>query len=125
MLKEEGEYALSKDVDVALWLDYRRFNNSAAITDVGDFVIVDSRLHSEFDDFKNSTVTPSSSHLKMNSLLQLYLAHFPELAQSVVHKYGQTYLVLHRTQVDELCRWTSDTQDKYDVKGPEVLGRDI
>ena len=70
------------------------------------------------------TVTPSSSYLKMNSLLRLYLAHFPELVQSVVHKYGQTYLVHHRTQVDELCRWTSNTQDKYDVKGPEVFCRD-
>ena len=123
MLKEEGEYALSKDVDVALWLDYRKFSNLPTLRESDDFLIVNCHSHSEFDQFKNSAVTPSISYLKMNSLLELYLTHFPMLTQLVVHKYGQTYLQLHRTQVDQLCKWTCDTQEKYDAKGPDVLGK--
>ena len=52
---KEGEYALSKDIAVCLWLEYRSLNASTPLRDVsgGDFVIVNEELHGEFDEFRS------------------------------------------------------------------------
>ena len=44
-----ADYALSKDVDVALWMDSRAFHGQPPLTDALDFVIVNCQLHNEFD----------------------------------------------------------------------------
>ena len=48
---DSGEYGLSKDVDVALWIEARAFRNEPPLQEVFDFVIVNKHLHSEFDLF--------------------------------------------------------------------------
>jgi hypothetical protein len=63
---------LSKDVDVALWLDYRAFNGDKPVKDAPDFVIVNSELHNEFDSFKKSEVPGGISFIETNPLLQLF-----------------------------------------------------
>ena len=51
------EYALSKDLDVALWIDFRAFHGKPELVNVIDFVIVNSHLHDEFDQFKKAEAT--------------------------------------------------------------------
>ena len=37
---EPGEYTLSKDLDVAVWLDYRSFLKEPSLQDLRDLVII-------------------------------------------------------------------------------------
>ena len=41
LFKNDGDHALSKDTDVALWQDYRAYHSMQPFTDAVDFVIVD------------------------------------------------------------------------------------
>ena len=64
-----GEYAraLSKDLNVALWLDYRSFNKEKPLKEVydGDFIIIDEQLHAQFDEFKQKVVPANHSMLNL------------------------------------------------------------
>ena len=51
---DSDKYCLSKDLDVALWLDYRAFHKEPLITDIHDFVVINSQLHDQFDLFKKA-----------------------------------------------------------------------
>ena len=66
------DYALSKDVDVTLWMDFRAFHRKPALVDAIDYVIVSGCLHDEFDQFKKAEVQPSYSFLPMVELLLFY-----------------------------------------------------
>ena len=66
------EYALSKDLDVALWIDFRAFHGKPELVNVIDFVIVNCRLHDEFDQFKKAEVQSSYSLLPVVELLLFY-----------------------------------------------------
>ena len=39
-LFEDGDYALSKDIDVALWKDYRAYHTEQPLRVAMDFVVV-------------------------------------------------------------------------------------
>ena len=75
---QEGECALSKDITVCLWVEYRKFNGNTALRDAsgGDFVIIneDLQLHGEFDEFKSkvySYVDKEYSIVEAVELLQV------------------------------------------------------
>ncbi|KAL5509176.1 hypothetical protein EMCRGX_G004493 [Ephydatia muelleri] len=74
---KEGEYALSKDITVCLWLEYRSLNGSTPLRDVsgGDFVIVNEELHREFDEFRSKVyayVDKEYSIVEAVELLQVW-----------------------------------------------------
>eukprot|EP00731_Ephydatia_muelleri_P008985 Em0004g1323a len=74
---KEGEYALSKDITVCLWLEYRSLNDSTPLRDVsgGDFVIVNEELHGEFDEFRSKVyayVDKEYSIVEAVELLQVW-----------------------------------------------------
>ena len=57
MLKfQQGEYSLSKNLDVSLWIEYRAYYGKVPFQEVfeGRFqvVIVNEHLHNKFDKFK-------------------------------------------------------------------------
>ena len=52
LFEEDDDHGLSKDVDVALWQDYRAHHNMQPVRDALDFIIVNDKLHDEFDEFK-------------------------------------------------------------------------
>ena len=60
---------MSKDVGTAFWLDSRPFHQQPPVTDVIDFVIVNNKLHAEFDSFKKKGVYPSLRHREVNPLV--------------------------------------------------------
>ena len=51
-------YILSKDIDVALWIDYRSYYGEAPLREMygGDFDIVNETLNDEFDLFKRKVI---------------------------------------------------------------------
>ncbi len=108
LFREEGDYALSKDVDVVLWQSFRAHNNLPPVTDALDFVIVNNQLHNEFDEFKKAEIEPDITYLQMNSLLQHYCRIKSHLHAFIVTKYGKSYLKLTSSLVDDLCIWMKE-----------------
>ena len=110
---KDGEYALSKDVDVKVWLYYRAYNKHPPLRDDGDFIIVDTELHDDFDDFKSKELEPGYSYLEVNELLQHYLKSKPHGSASTVEKYGMTFLHIHESMIDDLCEWVEQLREKH------------
>lgn len=105
------DYALSKDVDVALWMDSMQFNGELPLVDAQDFVIVNSQLHDDFDRFKKE-IKPLHSFLAFIELLEYYcLSEMQEY--STVMKYGKEYLEVNAKQIDALVQWVYETRKKY------------
>jgi hypothetical protein len=118
------DYALSKDLDVALWLDFRKFHGKPELVDAVDFVIVNSRLHDEFDEFKKAEVDPSYDLLPVVELLLFYcLTKCPHvLDSSLVHKFGKTYIKMDSSQLDALVSWMYEMNEQYyGVEGEGVF----
>ena len=111
-LKQPGDYALSKDVNVALWLDCRASRGDPPLTDVGDFVIINSQLHDEFDQFKKAETKAGCTIIHMNELLQFYCdTENPPCVK--VLKYDRPYIELQSSDVDTLVDWVYDMREQY------------
>ena len=50
-----------KDVDVEVWLHYWAYNKHPPLCGDCDFIIVNTELHNEFDDFKSKELQPGYS----------------------------------------------------------------
>ena len=120
---EPDEYALSKDVDVALWLDYRSFHEKPSLQDLGDFVIISLPLHAKLDLFKKAEIKPLYSLLAVNELLQFYsLCQSPHLIKSRrIEKYGKAYLELHLSEIDQLIPWVEEKRNEYHESDGEKI----
>ena len=93
-----GEYGLSEDLDVALWLDCRALQCDTPVPEIQDFVIIDSQLHDQFDLFKKSNVRESYSLIPLCNLLTFHCHSGCKCHHSLnlkVEKYGKVYLELH------------------------------
>ena len=109
------EYCLSKDMDAAFWLDYRQFQKEPLLTDLQDFVIINSQLHDQFDLFRNvAQLKKEYSLVPVSELLIFYCASQRfQLLSSMVAKYGKMYLELHYSEIDKLIYWVDEMRDKY------------
>ena len=105
MFLDPGEYGLSKDVDVAQWIEYRNYNNEAPLREVFDFVVVNTSLHAEFDEFKRKETHREFSILPVNELLTYWNTYKRSPPLLVLTLYGTPHLRLHYTEVDDLCEW--------------------
>ena len=108
------------DADVALWLDYRRFQNisNLRILQCQNFVAVNHSDMDEFDKFKEE-IALGSSVLKCNNILNLWIS-----TQKDVHPYQQydsQYVLLQSSQVDDLCEWVTQLREKVQRNGRIVL----
>lgn len=127
LFENDGDYALSKDVDVALWQDFRAYNNMQPVKDAIDFVIVNSQLHNEFDDFrKGQKEGRRYSYLKVNELMQFYVHHdYCQLSDSIVTQYNHTYLRMGSGDIDRLCRWIYGLRESYQLEGLRIFNTGI
>ena len=66
LYKETDHHALSKDVDVAIWQDYRAYKCLDSVVDATDFIVINNQQHDEFDEFKKTKIMSYISYLKMN-----------------------------------------------------------
>ena len=80
-----------------------------------DFIIVNNHLHDKFDAFKrDEEIESECSYLRMNELLMYYCNINQEcghLQQSIVTRYGHTYLKLSGYDIDNLCMWIKDKRE--------------
>ena len=53
--------ALSKNIDVAFWLQYRKSIGEPPLVEALDFVIMNEQLHDDFDSFKKTEIRPNSA----------------------------------------------------------------
>ena len=109
---QSGEYGLSIDTDLSLWLESREFNNKPPLRTVYDFVIVNSSLHSEFDEFKSEMTDREYSVLPTNTLLEYWNTFERNSPQPTTMLFGKHHHKLHCTEVDQLCEWVMKQRDK-------------
>ena len=102
---DSGEYGLSKDVDVALWIQARAFRNEPPLQEVFDFVIVNRHLHSDFDLFKEQEIDRDYSLIALNELLHYWNEKTRAAISPIVKLYNTPYLKLCCSDIDELCQW--------------------
>ena len=100
-----GEYGLSKDPDVTLWMESRNYANKPPLRETCNFVIINSSLHDEFDEFKRNNTLHDYSILPMNELLEYWNTLIKKPSLPVLSLYGGQHLQLHCTEVDSLCEW--------------------
>lgn len=115
-LCDANEYALSKDVDVALWHAFREHNKQPILREAfDDFVIVDATRHNQFDEFRLAEITPDTCYLEMNTLLCSYRAENSHLSFETTKKYGRNYIKLTSDQVDQLIEWIHQKRTEYNT----------
>ena len=69
-----------------------------------DFVIVNSSLHSEFDEFKKN-IEKGYSILQINPLLD-YLNNIERaIPLPTLRMYGKEFIKLYYSDMDRLCEW--------------------
>ena len=123
LLVEKGEYGLNIDTDVALWLDSREFENKPTLRQTCGFVIVNSKLHDEFDHFKERNMEYDYSLLPYIELIDLWINchHPPSESLVFLEKFKRRYIRLHNREVDSLCRWVLELRVKFYHYGQEAF----
>ena len=86
---------ISIDPDVSLWIESREFNNKPSLRTVYDFVIVNSVLHSEFDEFKSEMTHRDYSILPTNTLLEYWNTFERNPPQPTTMLFGKQHHKLH------------------------------
>ena len=109
---QPGEHGLSIDTDVALWINYRKYNKRPDLRQVIDFVFVNSELHSEFDVFKRTMTDRDYVLLSSNVLLDYWNEFERSVSQSTITVYGQKYHKHHYTEMDQLIEWVMKQREK-------------
>ena len=89
---------------MALWIAAREYDNKGPLRTFSDFVIVNSSLHSEFDEFKNG-IEKGYSILQINSLLDYWNNMERATPLPILKMYGKEYLKLYYSDMDRLCEW--------------------
>ena len=102
-------------------MHYRAHNKHPPLRGDCNFVIVNSELHNDFDDFKHKELQPGYSYLEINKLLQHYLNSKPHDGTSTMEKYGVTFLCLHESMMDDLCEWVEKLCEKHSRIGNEAF----
>ena len=106
-----GEYGLSIDTDVALWIESRTFSKKPPLRELIDFIIVNKSPHDKFDEFKRRETHREYSILSINNLLQHWNSYERNSSSPVIMIYGKPHLKLHYSDVDELCQWVLDQKE--------------
>ena len=67
-----GEYAISKDLNVALWEEFMNNSKKKTLQEIygGDFILINEELHSQFDEFKKNVVPANQS---MDGVIEVLL----------------------------------------------------
>ena len=107
---------------MALWMDCRKFNNETPLDDLGDFIIVNSHLHTEFDAFRKNEIEKNTCYLKTNTLLHMFLKAHPEIQRtaSTISRYNNVYLKLQPVQVDILCKWVNARRQEIQTESRDI-----
>ena len=104
---QQEEYALSKDIDVSLWIDFREFYGNFPLQEVlgRNFVVVNENLHAEFAEFKGKVLSYiGTTHCLVKGIELLKVWSRSTKAQlKPVHVLGNIYFLMSPYDLDELC----------------------
>ena len=109
-----GEYAISKDLNVALWEEFMNNSKKKTLQEIygGDFVIINEELHSQFDEFKKNMVPANHSMVPVMELLEYYWCKVKcAVCMNTVHLYGKLYVKMTAAELDDFCKWIYDTRE--------------
>lgn len=87
------------------------YNNKPPLRQFCGFVFITPELHTEFDTFRSEHTSMERSLLRHVALLRFWNER-RAIPSSVISKFGNSYLNLTTSEVDELCRWVYDTREK-------------
>ena len=113
----QGEYALSRDINVALWMDYCTFYGECPLKELlgGNFVLVNEALQDEFEEFRRKIqcmIGTTHTLVKGVELLKLWLksinANFKYVAV-----LGSTYSVMSSSDLDDVCQWVINKRSYF------------
>ena len=107
---QQEEYALYKNIDVSLWIDFREFYGNFQLQEVlgGNFVVVNENLHAaEFAEFKGKVLSYiGTTHCLVKGIEVLKVWSRSTKAQlKPVHVLGNIYFLMSPYDLDELCEW--------------------
>ena len=115
---QEDEFALSKDLTVSLWIDYRSYFGESPIREVcgGDFVIINEDLHDEFNKFKSKFST--SLFLSLDGTcsvvegieLLMFWCMSSDISTTPLQVLEKTYFLMSASDLDNFCQWVHDTR---------------
>ena len=102
---QQEEYALSKDIDVFLWIDFCEFYGNFPLQEVlgGNFVVVNENLYAEFAEFKGKVLSYiGTTHclVKRIELLKVW-SRSTEVQLKPVHVLGNIYFLM--SPYDRVC----------------------
>ena len=114
------EYLLNKDLDVALWIDFRTHRGETPLKEVcrNDFVVVNNELHQEFDDFKKeqSIDLQQRSIVPLNELIEVYV-HASGINPKAIEMNGRRYILMNMFEIDDLCIWIVEKREEVEASG--------
>ena len=84
------------------------------------FVIVNTKIHDEFDQFKKVHFEYDYSLLEVVELLFLWLS-INNTPYKRVGMFGKQYIRLHNTEIDSLCTWVTEIKQEYDIVGVSAI----
>ena len=98
---QNDEFALSKDLMVSLWTQYRSFTGNEPLREVngGDFVIVDNDLYDDFKEFKKNGETFEYCIVEAVDLLK-YWSRLKKKEVKTVNIIGNSYFLMLPFELD-------------------------
>lgn len=120
------EYALSRDLDVALWQQCRRVGGKPELDDLIDFVVVTAELHDDLDAFKRAEIKLGYSFVPVCELLLVFCQQQSDLRKCCqVNKFGKHYFNLSASQMDKFITWVYEMRECYHSKGKDFLSSEV
>ncbi|XP_062517962.1 uncharacterized protein LOC134193174 [Corticium candelabrum] len=117
-----GDCWLSIDPWVALWMDYRSFNNMPPLKTAGDFVLVSIDQHIQQREFTSSTTTFDICLLPALDLFKFWSTYkCKEPRPNTVHRNGKEYLALDKSIVDDMCVWIHEMREQFEKHGRNIF----
>ena len=101
------------NMDVLIWLQYRRFNNMKDLRHDGDYIVATTDDRRNFDCFRDSHFY---SHCPIIATPLLFkFMRYKGIPIRTMKEFGNVYITsmpMETTDFDELCEWASDEIDK-------------
>ena len=114
---QQEEYALSKDIDVSLWINFCEFYGELPLQEVlgRNFVVVNENVHAEFAEFRGkvqSYIGTTCCMVKGIELLKVW-CRFTKTKLKPVHVLGNFYFLMSPYDLDELCEWVRNKRSFF------------
>ena len=112
----EGEFALSRDLMVDLWLQSRQYDKMSPLSEVcgGDFVICNDGLYESFMEFKKGINYRNDLRIvEQVDLLTYWIKTCKITSIKEVSLMDKAYCLMSPADLDALCEWVYDTRKQW------------